>query len=226
VRLNTGTTLYSDASGAYTFYNLTPVSYNVTVTMSGYISQNLNTTVTAGVTTTLNFNLVPVPPPGQFKIGLTWGLHPDDLDTNFWLPSANPYYITLPSPKGSLSAFPWALSTRDDKTGYGPENITVSTHDDGTGHQVYYNGNYTYAVYNSSHAACPGSKCDDVNYAGSSAVVTIFYNGATQATYYASAATGASSENNWWHVFDLQITDNLITIVSVNQVVATSPAPY
>ena len=227
IQLNASSTLYSDTSGAYTFYNLSPGSYTVTVASSGYISQTLTTSVTAGETSTLDFDLILLPTSGQLKISVTWGHDPRDLDTYFWIPT-NPTKVIYAAPrkKGSLTTSPWAAIDRDDKNGYGPENVTVSTHDDGSGQQVYYNGNYTYALYNVSHTCHDHHDCDSVNFAGSSAKVTIFFNGSLQATYYASAATGASSDNNWWHVFDLQITDNLITIVSVNQVVATSPAPY
>ena len=181
----------------------------------------------AGETSTLDFDLILVPTPGQLKISVTWGRDPRDLDTYFWIPTDPTKVIyAAAGKKGSLTTSPWAAIDRDDKNGYGPENVTVSTHDDGSGRQVYYNGNYTYALFNASHTCHGHHHCDSINFAGSSAKVTIFFNGSLQTTYYASAATGASSENNWWHVFDLQITDNLITIVSVNQVIATSPALY
>ena len=62
VALSTGPSTTTDASGAYTFGSLSPASYNVTASKTGYVSATNNgVVVTAGNPTTSDFALTPNP---------------------------------------------------------------------------------------------------------------------------------------------------------------------
>jgi hypothetical protein len=62
VSISGGSPTTTDSAGAYTFSNLTPASYTVTASKSGYTtSAPATVTVTSGNTATQNFSLVPAP---------------------------------------------------------------------------------------------------------------------------------------------------------------------
>ena len=121
----------------------------------------------------------------NMTITLTWGEYPYDLDSHLWLPVATPYHI-LWSDKGNtdMTAFPYAYLDVDDTYSYGPENISV---------KQFVSGTYYYSVYDWT---------GDTNYPlkTSGATVRVYRNGVLVKTYYASTASGSSS-NRWWNVF-------------------------
>jgi len=58
IQLDNGLTRTSDNIGKYTFQNLEPKGYSVTVTLNNYLASTKNITVVAGETKPLDFNLV------------------------------------------------------------------------------------------------------------------------------------------------------------------------
>jgi hypothetical protein len=78
----TGGSTTTSASGQYTLGNVTPGTYTVTASASGYASQSAQVTVTSGTTTTQNFALT------------SNGLTPLYAPTSFWNTTipANPTY--------------------------------------------------------------------------------------------------------------------------------------
>jgi len=57
----------TDSTGAYNFANVTPGTYNVTASLTGFTSQTSGVTVTSGAASTLNFQLSAAPPPGTLN---------------------------------------------------------------------------------------------------------------------------------------------------------------
>ena len=55
-----GNSATTDANGAYTINNVSPGDYTVTASAAKYVEQSKTVTVTAGTTTTLNFELIPM----------------------------------------------------------------------------------------------------------------------------------------------------------------------
>ena len=55
-----GFTATTGADGTYTISNVTPGAYTLTASATGFVSSSQSVTVTAGVTTTVHFDLVPV----------------------------------------------------------------------------------------------------------------------------------------------------------------------
>src|SRR5690606_31754655 len=95
-----GTPLRSAVTGpgaAFTFLDLSPGSYTLSVSASGFVSGVFNATVTAGVTGTVNVVLAPVASNDVIRIVLTWGNTPPDLDAMLVAPGVpNPIYFGHP----------------------------------------------------------------------------------------------------------------------------------
>ncbi len=129
-------------------------------------------------------------------VTLTWGSQPYDLDSHLWLPAATPFHVRWNS-KGSLTAFPFALLDVDDRSSYGPENISI---------KQFKPGLYLYDVYNWS-----GNTYSTLKASG--AVVRVYRNSALVKTYYASTAGGLSTDR-WWKVFWYNPTTNVFTTLN------------
>jgi lysophospholipase L1-like esterase len=142
----------------------------------------------------------------EYRIVLTWGAEPRDLDSHLWLPATSPYEVYY-SDRGQLDAFPYAELDTDDTTSFGPETITISR---------LQPGEYTYAVHLFSGTETIGT---------SGATVRLFRGGTLIGTY-TPPPSGPWSEDNgtyvWWHVFTLD-SDGTITEVNAS---STDPSPY
>ncbi|MCA9759806.1 MAG: carboxypeptidase regulatory-like domain-containing protein, partial [Candidatus Eisenbacteria bacterium] len=126
------------------------------VTLEGYLSASRNVTITAGTTTPVTVALSP-PAVGGYRIVLTWGEVPFDLDAHLRTPlidgvSYEVYYAFL----GSETEAPFAQLDADDTESFGPETVTIAQSLAGT---------YSYFVYNYS---------EDPAIAGSGAQVELY----------------------------------------------------
>src|SRR5665811_1036008 len=138
----------------------------------------------------------------QYRIVLTWGAAPSDLDSHLWLPEATPYHVYYAN-QGTTTAFPWAELDRDDTSSYGPETITLAN---------VLAGTYSYAVYNYSG----GSPLT------SSGAVVELYRGSELLRSY---SVPGGSDERWWQVFYLA-SDGTITDVNALIPLGESPGPY
>lgn len=64
---------------------------------------------------------------GEYRIVLTWGLNPEDLDSHLLIPNGQHVYYVDQSPTGA-----GANLDVDDVTSYGPETITITSQQTGT----------------------------------------------------------------------------------------------
>jgi hypothetical protein len=171
----------TDMSGNYTLNDLDPGFYSVTASASGYLDNTVqNVQVLSGQTTNQDIVLSPVLQIGEFRIVLTWGATPEDLDSHLILPD---YHILFcDGGNQDLSVFPHAFLDVDDISGFGPETITIGS---------FLSGTYTYAVYNWTNESPLTS---------SSAVVQVFDENGLVKTYNVPT----SGSGRWWHVFDIE----------------------
>ncbi len=116
--------------------------------------------------------------PFEYKITLTWGDSPRDLDLHLWLPDATHVYYR------NRTALPYAELDVDDTTGYGPENVTIYQRQNGT---------YSIAVHNYSNES---------SLVGSSATVTIQSTRSNEFTTYEVPSSGNDSYR-WWIVAEI-----------------------
>lgn len=193
----------TDSSGNYTINELSPDLYDLVASATGYIDNSVqDVLVNPEQTTIVDIVLSPELQTGEWRIVLTWGETPYDLDSHLWLPSETPYHIYYVD-KGNqnLTVFPYAFLDVDDTTSYGPETITIGS---------LLTDSYVYAVHNYSESP-------DLTL--SSAVVKVYNESGLVKTYnIPTSGTGL-----WWHVFDI---DGLtISITDVN-IIGDSPAPY
>ncbi len=135
-------------------------------------------------------------------VRLTWGQHPEDLDTHVIGPSA--YHIWY-GHDGSYAVDAAHLDV-DDTTSYGPEVFTALRFPEA--------GTYHYAVY---------------RYAGSSTIsasparVELTLNG--EKTVFMPPA-GQSASDRWWNVFDIIVDDaGNISIVTINTWATNASGP-
>jgi hypothetical protein len=144
--------------------------------------------------------LIEPPDETAYRIVLTWGFAPTDLDAHFT------------GPDGSGSNFHicyWNHSTenisaqidRDDSWRYGPETITIHEFNEGI---------YRYSVHNYTDQSENGG----TGIAESPARVEIYGNNDLIQTFM--APTFNNSTGNTWRVFELECSGGLIEIVPVN----------
>jgi hypothetical protein len=181
----------TDADGNFSF-DVPSGDQTLILTKTGYDFSDIDVTVTVGETTAIDENEIygqPVLASGQYRIVLTWGASPSDLDSHLITPNSEEVYFgdkTTTAGDANLDV--------DDTSSYGPETVTITSPLVGT---------YRYFVYNWS-----GSPSITV----SSAVVRVYSSAGLVKTYNVPT-TGTGG---YWNVFTLSggnITD-INTIVS------------
>jgi hypothetical protein len=201
-----GAVTTSSGSGDYSAAGIIPSEHVlVTASASGY--QPFSMVLSIGPDESVQQDLVLVPSAqyaNQYRFVLTWGEHPQDLDSHMWVPLGDEsYYHIVFYDKGTLAGPPYAELDVDDVTSFGPETITLLPN---------YDGLYTYAVYEWT---------GDGTLATSSAVVQIY--AGNNLTHVLNVPTGACGENWWWYVGQLNATTGEFTLVNTLQ--AEPPLP-
>lgn len=189
--------------GKFKLQNVPPGVQTVTAEKSGYISVSQQVLVVGGQeTTNVHFALSPILPQGQWRIVLTWGENPSDLDSHLLVPNSdtdpNLGYHIYYDDEGSTDpdTYPYAYLDVDDTTSYGPETITIFRR---------LNQKYKYYVH---HYAGTG------DLASSGAVVRVYIGNTLVKTY--NVPTQQASGYRYWYVFDIN-GDGTITDRNVIQ---------
>jgi len=133
------------------------------------------------------------PSGGEFRIVLTWGENPSDLDSHLQTPviEGQTYHVYY-SNKGSMTSPPYAQLDLDDVTSYGPETITINR---------TFTGTYNYYVY---HYAGSG-------YISTSGAEVKVYNKTTLIATYRTPTTGTG---RYWQVFNVDGITGAITSIN------------
>lgn len=185
----------TDEDGTYRLENVDSGLREVEASRDSYLPLTLSIFVQAGAVTTLDFALSPALGEGEFRIVVTWGKEPKDLDAHFWLPYKNYPHVYLDYP-GNCNAHPYTCLDRDDKDGYGPETISIS--------MMAWQGTYAYAVlnYNFGHPGVP-------EIIDSSAKVQVYGSEGLIAQFNIPE----NGEGDLWYVFDLDaVTGDVIAV--------------
>lgn len=186
----------TDEDGSYRLENVDSGLTTVEASRDGYLSLVLDVFVQAGTVTTLDFALSPALGEGEFRIVVTWGDQPKDLDAHFWMPYQDYPHLYLDYP-GNCNAHPYTCLDRDDKDGYGPETISIT--------RMANQGTYTYAVlnYNFGYQGVP-------EITDSAAKVQVY--GATG--LIAQFSVPKNGEGDLWYVFDLDAVTAAVSEVN------------
>lgn len=133
---NIVTTAKTDSSGRYSL-TLPLGNYTILASKSGFISANINIVVKDGTTADQNGSISPVISGDSFRIVLTWGENPRDLDSHIRgsLSNGNPFHVYFGSKSASDNGVTICALDVDDRYSYGPETITLTTN---TEHPYYY----------------------------------------------------------------------------------------
>ncbi len=180
--------------GRYGFLDVPDGDYAISVSKTGYVSEERSIIVEGGYPVVEDFVLSPSLIEGEYRIVLTWDVDPSDLDSHLWTPNIedSEYHIYFAS-EGSESSPPYAELNIDDTSSYGPETITIYRSFPGT---------YTYAVH---HYGGEGSLTGT-----SQAKVKIYdSSGFIQEWNVPSEGSG-----EWWTVFELDGSSGGITTVN------------
>ncbi len=177
----------TDENGLYVFDNLLHGTYQITATLSGYISLTRTVEHNSSVTTSV-FALTEQLQAGQYRIVLTWGNQPPDLDAHIWTTIDQEIYEVYYGDQGSATSVPFMLLDTDDQDGLGPETITI--------YDLSSPG--IFAIHNYS---------GDPSITSSNAVIEV-YSGNQKIGNYAVPTSG---NGIWWYVFDIS-PDGQLTV--------------
>ncbi|MBE6647068.1 MAG: VWA domain-containing protein [Ruminococcaceae bacterium] len=196
-------TLTTGSNGYYITNGLEPGNYTLqfvdeSSSSTRYNTVSINVTVT-GNTTTTNQNVAMAKPmnAGTFKVVITWGSYPSDLDSHLKIdtPSSD-YHVSYSNKRPSGAG---ANLDVDDTSAYGPETITVTS--------VKSNTIYTYYIHNFSGQS---------NGIQNSNATVKLYIGSEVYTFNAPNGSGV-----YWNVFSYNSATGEVTVN--NTIVRSAP---
>lgn len=179
-------TTQTDSNGQY-LLELEAGYYTIEMVLEGYTTGYMNVQVTGGATVTANGSLSPVMDGNTYRVVLTWGASPSDLDSHLTGTAADgtSFHIYF-SDKVANKADGSEIGNLDvdDTTSYGPETTTFVAETE---------GKYYFYVYRySSSGSLPAS----------GATVEV-YNGDNLIARY-TIDSSASSDCRYWNVFKIE----------------------
>ena len=156
------------------------------LTLSGYVFYDIIVDVVAHQTTAASNNIIAYHPlgAGQYRMVLTWGASPSDLDSHLILPSGpEEIMYTHKTANDGSANLDW-----DVTDSYGPETITITT--------LHTAGVYSYFAYNFSQSPNMGANSD--------AVVNVYDSTGLIKTLKITDAPGSSSSSAlYWDVLSI-----------------------
>ena len=174
------TTTTTNANGYYEMDGLSAGTYTISYFKAGFATGRKNITVLTGA----NHNLLisPVTSEGVFRIVLSWGADPRDLDSHVvgTLSDASSFHVYYASKSGYDGDLEVCNLDIDDTSGYGPETITLNP----STNEPYY-----YYIYHYS---------GDGSISTSGAQVKVYKGSDLVKTYYAPEDQGTG---RYWNVF-------------------------
>ena len=198
-----GVTKVSGEDGKVLFSNLTiGETYTITATKTDFNNYSLEYTVLPGINT-LDLGLVKILEENEFRVVLTWGQDPDDLDAHFSFPlesggRARVWY-------GNQTVANRASLDVDDTTSYGPETTTFFIRNPDTNAVIP--GIYKYSVHHFSGSS---------NISNSGAIVRLYLRDGSIRTFTppSNITTGTDTV---WVVFELTVNpDGTSTVLAID----------
>lgn len=196
-------TTKTDSNGKYKV-NIPVGNYTACMEKSGYVSNTLNIIVVPAIGVQQNGALVPNEDDvqnGNLRIVLTWGSRPSDLDSHLVGPNAdgNGYFHIYFSNKQYLyNSIKYADLDLDDTNSYGPETTTI--------YKKVENGTYSFYVHDYTNRWNNNS----MELSASGAIVEVYLDG----KFYAGYPVPTGKQGTYWHVFDYDSAENIITPVN------------
>jgi len=197
----------TDSLGSFSI--IAPVgSVTLHFALAGYMFVDQSVTVLEGETVSANDSVVAYPTlaAGQYRMVLTWGALPYDLDSHLWLPISEDVYFGHQVASDGSANLDW-----DDTSSYGPETVTISTVKPGT---------YSYSIHNYSGSPAMGPS--------SQAVVGVYDStGLIKTVRLADAPGSAGSADLWWDVLTISGSGGSGSLITYNnQLVGSQPGAF
>lgn len=200
-------TLSTDANGNFVYeikelfgvpVKLEVGNYTLVATKDGYATTTHNIIVRPNIVTSgQNFSMSPSLGDGKYRIRLSWGVAPRDLDSHLVGPTADGgtfhLYFPMADANGGHSNRDYYTLDLDDTTSYGPETTTI--------HKTV-EGKYYFYIHNYSGEGSFGT---------SSAQVEVYKGDDVIAVYNAPLNQGYGI---YWNVFVLDAAAGIITPVN------------
>lgn len=123
---NVVATAVTDSNGAYSV--MLPIgNYTMYCTKEGFVPTTVNIVVQTGNTSSQNGSMSPVISGSSYRIVLTWGNDPQDLDSHIEgkLMNGDPFHVYFGNGSQSDGDVEFCKLDVDDRSGYGPETITL-----------------------------------------------------------------------------------------------------
>jgi Bacterial Ig-like domain (group 2) len=191
-------------TGSFAFTSIPAGVYSLVGEAVGFtIGSRTGVSVGGGATTAnQHLYLSPTGAADQWRVVLTWGASPSDLDSHLTGPLSNGgRFRVFFGARGSCTVSPFACLDVDVRTGRGPETISISRTNTGV---------YSYAVHNYS----VGNSTTSLSLAQSNARVDLYRGGALVQSFAVPSLAGSL-----WTVFELDGT----SVRTINTVSGNSP---
>lgn len=190
----------TDANGGFTIEGAPSGFFTVVVNREGFVETRIpDVELTSGAIELTPVAATTAPPIGTFRVILSWGQTPGDLDAHLTGPdgSGGRFHVFYAN-----STFGGTSLDLDDTNGQGPETITVDTSVDGV---------YRYSVYNYSDQSAAGG----LGIAQEQARIQIY--GATGLVktyipYVFPATQPTATSGNTLRVFEMEVNGSQIAI--------------
>lgn len=199
----------TNSSGVATVTGLPEGVNSISVTSNGYVSATQSATLTCAASNTVAVAVSPAAgttgglTSGQFRVILTWGQNPSDLDSHMTGPNADSsrwhlYYSNKTA--GGICKL-----DVDDTSSYGPETVTCPA--TGTTGALR-DGVYRYSVHHYSGSGNIGTSGASVRLEFANGTV---YN-------YTPPSLAWTGSSNVWTVFELTVSGGSVSVAPVNTI--------
>lgn len=186
----------TDQNGHFTLQGLAAGNYTLEVQGNGYITKYFTVVIIGGQTQQVEEVISPQLGTSAFRIVLTWGEKPMDLDAHLTGPDnqGGRFHVYYGN-RGSTYLAPYAYLDRDDMSQFGPETVTIGRLQSGDV--------YRYSVHDYSN----GSSTSSQVLAQSNARVEVYnYQGLI------NTFTVPNQQGTLWTVFEIDGTGHVIPV--------------
>ncbi len=212
-----GQTVTTNSSGVASLSNLPSGPVSVGVVANGYVAASQSATLSCTSTNTVTVALSPSTgtgslASGEFRVILTWGQNPDDLDSHLTGPAADGtrWHVYFSSKTGGDMC---GLDV-DDVSSYGPETITCPR--TGSTSTTLRPGVYRYSVHHYAGTSNIGT---------SGANVRLEFGNGTVYNYTPPSNVSYTGSKDVWTVFELTVNSNgSVSVAPVNTISNSSTA--
>lgn len=174
-------------------FGLDAGNYTITISKEGYIPTTFNVVIVGGVDLEFNSTITPVGEEDVYRVVLTWGEYPWDLDSHlngtYNGERDHIYYRRKDGDASNLDV--------DDTTSYGPETVTIPDIE-------AYTGKITYAVHDYTNR--DETECDKMSKSG--ATVKVYKGGNLLKTFYIPSGV----QGTVWNVFYFDENHNIVPV--------------